>query len=594
VRLRAALILGLAALLALPAVAFGHAELIEVSPGRGEQLDEAPRRVTFRFSESVEASFGGVRVFDGTGKQVDDGRLVRPGGRGDTVGVGLRAGLGPGTYTATYRVISADSHPISGGSVFVVGEGGAAGGVTVSELLDEGEAGPVTDAGFGIVRGLAYAAMALVLGGLLFVLVVWGPALRGLADASDAWRDASIAFAARAQLLLAIGVVAGVATSLLGLVFQGATAAGTTFWAALDPNVIDQVLDTRFGTVWAVRGLLWLVLGLVVLWPRPAVRMPTLLPARLGADGTAVGSLPPPPVLAALAVLAVAIAITPGLAGHAGSTNPEWLILGIDTLHVLAMCAWVGTLAFLLGVLPAATRRLEAPSRTRLLAAAVMRVSPIALASVIVLLATGIGQSIAHLEAVADLWNTGFGRAILVKGGLLIALCAIGAWHRRRSIPRLRALAAAGEPPASAGLTLRRALRAEIVLFVGVLSATSVLVATSPATAGPSVFSDRVAAGPAEIEVTMEPLRLGANEIHLYFFNRSDGSQLSDLRRVDVELRQPAQGIGPLPVRMSRAGPGHFVSSGADIGVPGEWEMTMRARLSEFDVATARVTVEVE
>lgn len=588
-----AVVLALLALLALPAAAFGHAELVSSSPARGEQLAETPRQVTFRFSESVEASFGGVRVFDGEGNQVDDGKVFRPGGRGDSVGVGLPADLGPGTYTATYRVISADSHPVAGGSVFVVGDGGAAGGATVSELLDEGEAGPVTDAGFGIFRGLAYAAMALVLGGLSFVLAAWAPALRRLADASEAWREASSAFAARVQALLAAGVVVGVVTSLLGIVFQGATAGGTTVWAALDPSVIEEVLDTRFGMVWGVRALLWLVLGLVVLWPRPAVRVPALQPARLGADGAAVRSVPAPPVLAVVAALAVAIAITPGLAGHAGSTDPVWLILGADTLHVLAMCAWVGTLTFLLVALPAATRRLDPPSRTRLLAAALARVSPIALASVAVLLATGIGQSIAHLETVADLWETGFGRAILVKVGLLAALVAVGAWHRRRSIPRLRALAGAGDPPAGAGLTLRRAIRAEIVLFAGVLAATSVLVATSPATAGPSVFSDRVTAGPAEVEVTMEPLRLGPNEIHLYFFDHSDGSQLSRLRKVDLALRHPERDIGPLPVRMSRAGPGHFVSSGADIGVPGEWEMTVRARLSEFELATARMTVEI-
>jgi copper transport protein len=594
VRLRTALLLGLLALLVTPAVALGHAELLEVSPGRGEQLDAAPRQVTLRFTESVEARFGGVRVFDGTGKQVDDGRLIRPGGRADSVGVGLPEGLPDGTYTATYRVISADSHPISGGSVFVVGEGGAAGGVAVSDLLDQGEAGAVTGVGFAIVRGLSYAAMAVVLGGLLFVLVVWGPALRELADASQAWREASAAFAARAQRLVGIGVGVGLVTSVLGLVFQGATAAGTSVWSALDPSVIEEVLDTRFGTVWAARALLWLVLGLVVLWPRPAVRMPVLQPARLGAEGSAVGSPPSPPLLGVLAVLAVAIAVTPGLAGHAGSTDPAWLILGADTLHVLAMCAWVGSLLFLLAALPAATRRLDGPARARLLAAALMRVSPIALVAVIALLATGIGQSIAHLDAVADLWETGYGRAILVKGALLIALCAIGVWHRRRSIPRLRALAESGEPPARAGLTLRRALRTEIALFAGVLAATCVLVATAPAAGGPSVFSSRVAAGPAEIEITMEPLQVGPNEIHFYFFNRSDGTQLSNLRAVDVELRQPAQSIGPLHVRTSRAGPGHFVAPSADIGVPGAWEMTVRARMSEFDEATAHVTVEVE
>jgi copper transport protein len=237
VRLAAAC-LALLAVLALPAAALGHAELLESSPGRGEQLEQAPRQVTFRFSETVEASFGGVQVFDGEGRRVDDGKLVRPGGRADTVGTNLESGLPDGTYTATYRVISADSHPISGGVVFTVGDSGGEAAVAVSDLLDQGEAGPVTEVGFGFVRGLSYAAMALALGGLLFLLAVWAPALRGLADASPAWADASAAFGRRAHTILAAALATGVVTSLLGILFQGAVAGGTSLWSAFDPGTI--------------------------------------------------------------------------------------------------------------------------------------------------------------------------------------------------------------------------------------------------------------------------------------------------------------------------------------------------------------------
>jgi copper transport protein len=222
-----------------------------------------------------------------------------------------------------------------------------------------------------------------------------------------------------------------------------------------------------------------------------------------------------------------------------------------------------------------------------------VRVSPIALGAVLVLLATGIGQAIAHLEAIDELWRTGFGRAILVKAGLFVALCAVASTHRRRGIPRLRALAAAGRPPAGAGLAVRRALRAEIALFVGVLAATSVLVASPPASAGPDVLSERVALGPAEAEVTMEPLQTGPNELHLYLFDRSDGSRLEDAEELRVSLRQRERDIGPLPVDVRPAGPGHFVATRADVGVAGDWELLLELRLSEFDLFTSRLPVEI-
>jgi copper transport protein len=582
----------LLALALLPATALGHAELVQTAPERGARLERSPEQVSFRFNEPVEASFGAVQVYDSEGKRVGDGELVRPGDRSDTVGTALVAGLPDGTYTATYRVVSADSHPISGGLVFVVGDG-AATALTVSDLLADGEAGSVTKVGFGVVRAVAYGAMAVVLGGLLFLLVVWTAVLRTGADASGRWRDASAAFSRRSRTVLAWGVAAGALSSVLGLAFQGAIAGGTPVWDALDPKVLDEVLDTRFGTLWGLRALLWLVLGLVVLWPRPAVRVPALASARLGADGAAVG---PPANVAALgvvAVLALAIALTAGLSGHAGVTDPTWLLLPADALHVLAMSAWSGCLLMLLVAVPAATRRLEPAARTRVLAGALARVSPIALASVLVLLATGSGQSIAHLSAVSDLWETGFGRAIAVKATLFLALCSLGAHHRRRGIPRLKALATAGEPTARAGVTVRTALRSEIALFAGVLAATSVLVASSPAAAGPSVASERATLGPAQLELTMEPLQVGPNELHLYLFDRSDGTQWTRVEEIEAALRLPDREIGPLPVDLRKAGSGHYVATRADVGVAGDWELRLKLRVSDFDVYTTTLPVEI-
>ena len=58
--------------------------------------------------------------------------------RSEAIAVSLPADLPDGTYTATYRVISADSHPVSGGFVFTRRQGRARRPAeTVSELLDE-------------------------------------------------------------------------------------------------------------------------------------------------------------------------------------------------------------------------------------------------------------------------------------------------------------------------------------------------------------------------------------------------------------------------------------------------------------------------
>ena len=130
-----------------------------------------------RFDEPVEASFGALRVFDEQGREVQAGKPFRPGGDASRVAVKLRAGTRPGGFTATYRVVSADSHPVSGGFVFTVGDAGAP-AKTVDELLQGSDAGPVTSTAFAVVRAVQYGAIAIGLGALVFLLWAWAPRSR--------------------------------------------------------------------------------------------------------------------------------------------------------------------------------------------------------------------------------------------------------------------------------------------------------------------------------------------------------------------------------------------------------------------------------
>jgi copper transport protein len=578
--------------LVLPQGAAAHAVLVAATPERGGQVDSAPERVTLRFNEPVEAGFGAVRVFDAEGERVDEGELLRPGGDSDAIGVALRGDLPDGSYTATYRVVSADSHPVSGGYVFTVGEGGAAPAASVAELIEEGDAGPVTSVGFGAVRALAYLAIALAVGGVIFLAAVWLPGLRAASGAGPEWAEASSAFARRFGRV-AVGTVAlGILTTALGIVLQGANAAGTSFWAALDPTVIGDVLGTRFGTIWGLRLLDWGLLGALAAAAVASARLPVLRPASLGAAGLAAQRLAAPPVLAALALLLGFLVVSPGLSGHAGTTEPELLAMASDTLHVVAMSAWLGGLAALLLLLPAATRRLEEPDRTRLLAACLRRFSPLALASVAALLASGTYQSILYLESLGDLTGSAFGRAILIKIALMAALIGLGALNLRRNRPQLERLASEGGAPGGPGRLLRRAVQAEVALLVVVLAVTAALTSYPPPgaqAAGP--FSASTELGAARLDVTVDPASPGANEIHLYLFNARDGRQWDRAKELTLQLRLPERDIGPLEPRLDKAGPGHYVARRALIAPGGDWRLHVAARVSEF--AEHRAVVEV-
>ncbi len=438
-----------------PSSAFGHAVLESTEPLSGSTSKKPVDEVVFHFSEPVEGSFGAIRVFDRRGTRIDQGEVFHPGGRGPELGVKLKGAVPKGSYTATYRVISADSHPVAGGLVFSYGKASAT-GASVSDLLaQQGSAGRVTDIAFGAAKATQYGAIAIAVGSIIFLFAIWLRALSAAAGGGAEWRQASERFTERLRRVLLVVVGIAIVSGALGIVLQGAKAAGVSFWSALDGDIVRDVLDTRFGTVWGIRTLVWVGFGAVLAGSLSAARRPVLRPASVGATGLAQPRLSPL-WLALLALPLGFLVISPAFAGHASLESPTAVLIPANVLHVLAMCVWAGGLATMLFVLPSATRMLEPVDRTRLLAGTLARFSPWAFAAVIVLLVTGLVQSwfeIGFFDEPSRLLDTPFGRAALIKFILLAGpLVALGAYNQRRMVPRLRRLAEEGSDSGPHGL----------------------------------------------------------------------------------------------------------------------------------------------
>ena len=581
-RLRALIWIVLAIALGTPAAAQAHAVLESTRPGAGSSLESTPATVSLRFDEPVEATFGALRLFDPEGSPVATGELVHE--RPEEVSVSLPADLPDGVYTATYRVVSADSHPVTGGFTFTVGDPGTAPALGVGELVDEAGSGPVTDAALGVARVGTYAATALLVGGVAFLVFVFAPAIASAAGADRRWATADEAVAARGRRLLALAVALGIVASAAGIVLQAATALGGSAWDALRPSVISDELSTRFGTVWGLRLLVFGALGGLILAPGLGLRARSIAPARLGADGLA-PTRPLPASGVATAALGLGLgflAIVPALAGHPGVTDPRSLSLVASFAHVLAFSVWLGGLAMIGGALPAATAALEPADRTRLLAGTLGRFSTVALGAVAVLLATGVVQSILQLDSLSDLVDSGYGRVILAKAALLAILVALGA-RNRASLRRLGARLSEGRSPAGAGVELRRAIRAEVALIGAVLTATAVLAATSPPAVGEGPFSGSAELGPANLELTVDPARRGSNQIHLYLFDSATGAQFEGIKELGVTAALPDAGVTALEQEVRPSGPGHYVVRGAELAIAGDWELEVTVRISAFD-----------
>ncbi len=567
----------LAAALLAPAAALAHAQLEGTIPERGAVVKQEPPAVIFRFDEPVEGNFGAVRVYNAQGSRVDEGDAFHPNGEGPRLGVHLKPGLPDGSYTATYRVVSADGHIVSSGFVFSIGKPGKEPAESVAELTSGSGSGPVTETAFGLARGLQYAAMALAVGGLCFLLLAWLPALTALGGAGERWQAASRAFRRRLRRLALAAAALGVLSAAAAIVLEGAEAAGISGFSALKQTIVRETLETKFGTVWGLTVLAWLAFGaLAALALRPA------------ADGRSHRA----GALLALVPL-VYVVLEPALAGHGSTQSPVAFDFPVNVIHVGAMSVWLGGLATLLLVAPRATRELEPGDRSRLLAAALSRFSRVALIAVGAILVTGLIQAYVYVRHLDALIETGYGRAVLAKFLLLLTLIGIGAYNRRRSLPRLNRIAAGGEAPGRAGLLLRRALRAEVALLVVVLGVTAALASyATPVSAQGGPFSTETTFGPIQLEMTLEPAQVGANGIHIYMFDAKSGAPFTPIKQFSVTAALPEKQIS-LPLEPQFAGAGHYAITNAFLNSAGDWELTVVVRVSAFDQYSKTVEVPV-
>src|SRR5205823_3697358 len=120
---------------------------------------------------------------------------------------------------------------------------------------------------------------------------------------------------------------------------------------------------------------------------------------------------------------AAAVLVVPGTSGHAGQTSPRGLAIALDWLHLAAGAIWVGGLIGLLVL----WRSLPVARRVAGLVVSVPRFSNTALVSVLVLLGTGIGATVIHMPTLPALWQTSYGKTILVKASLLAAAILLAA-----------------------------------------------------------------------------------------------------------------------------------------------------------------------
>jgi copper transport protein len=592
----------LVGLVARAAPADAHAELVSTTPAAGSQLDASPDQVLLEFTESVSAGDDAIEVLTSDGDRLDVGSPEHPDGHGAQVAVDLPA-LEDGSYVVAWRVVSSDSHPISGAFTFGVGVAPAGGANADAEaVLDDVLAGSGADrslgAAYGVVRFVAFAGVVLLVGGAMFVALLWP------AGADDR----------RARGLLAGGWWLTLAATALTIPLHAAYSAGGSLADTFDSSLLGDELGLRTGRTWVVRLLLLAVIaavGRVLL-----ARVTRAGRAQSGDAGDAGDDTPAerPDVLAwggapgelvALGALGLALLATVTLTGHAVSGDVIPIAAVTDLVHLAAVSVWLGGLALMFG----AVLRLR-PERGDDVERVAATFSEVAFAAVLVIVASGVVQAVRQVGSWAALTDTTYGRLLLVKVGLFVALLAAAAasraWVRRRAAARVATLALSPGPGAAAasaevGRTrlalLRQSVGVEVVLAIAVLAVTALLVNAVPGAsagsgaAGGEPFSTTVHGALTAVEISVDPAAVGPADVEIAVTDHA--GSVFEPEEVTASLTLPERDLGPLDVPLTATGPGTYAAEDTEIPFAGTWLLEVDVRTSDIDQDQLAVDVPV-
>jgi copper transport protein len=529
------LLLAILALVSVqPRMASAHASLIGTDPAEGAVLDAAPERVTLSFTEPVDLIDAGYHLFDANGPV----GMLEAEVTGSDVLLRLPGDMGNGSYVVSWRVISADGHPISGVLLFSVGEAGGA-PIVVPESAD---ITPVVS----VVQGIAYAGLLAAVGLLLFRLVITGDAR---VDRMPALVAAIIAVIGHV-LLIPLTTLRADGRPLGDIFTSGAWNGGT------DSTTVIVALIVGVACIGAFAGT--------------AARSTT---RQFG--GVIAGC--------------IAALVTLPMVGHTRTGDFSVILSGIDIAHGLAAAIWFGGLIGLARFL-----RREGSTDPAMSARVVSRFSTLAGVVFALAAASGAYLSFQYLDSLDDLVNTTYGRLLIAKIAVLLIPFALAAWNRLALVPAVER-----EPEASsAWRRLRGVVIVEVALLLVVVGLTGFLVLQSPQ-GEPAAAESGVAATPFEgttsvddmtLAISITPGGQGDNEMRVEVQD-SAGEAVELYGDIVVELTLPAEELGPITSTLAAADtPGAYAGT-INVPIAGEWEVSIILRANRFEQSVSTVTV---
>jgi copper transport protein len=503
--------------LAQAPAAFAHASLVGSDPLDGVTVASAPATLSLSFNEPIAPLV--VRLIGPTGEAVTPAFTAE----NDTITITPPA-LARGTHVLSWRVISADGHPVGGAVTFSVGAPSA--GPADAALGTD----PLVAAAIWSVRLVIYLGLFVGAGGAAFTAFL--ARTRPLPGRTENW--------------IAGAMLAGLAAAIISVGLQGLDALALPVVQIWRPDAWWTGFRTSYGWTAGLAALAQ-VLGLVAL--RTRQRVVSLLCAA-----------------GALAATGLALSVS----GHAATVEPQLLGRPIVFIHGVCIAFWVGSLLPLAAIV-------RARERGGGELAAFSRIIPFPLA---LLVASGAYLAWSELDRPDALWTTRYGEVLSGKLALVLMLLALAAANRYRLVPRLEAGAKGTARPLAATIAFETRIAVVILGVVALWRFTPpprALIAAEPS-------SIHFHGGKAMAQIEVEPVRARGAEVSIEVLDGEFHPLAA--KEVTIFLSNAAAGIEPVKRTAESVGTPNWRIDDLRIPVAGRWTLRIDVLINDFEKET--------
>ena len=517
----------LTAVLALVAsAALAHASLVGSEPADGATVASAPLRYVLHFNEPVSPVF--LRLVDPSG-------MVTPLGdfhlEGQDVVVSPPAHVGRGSHALTWRVISADSHPVGGTVQFSIGE--------PSGTLATGESARDR----ALIVAIWFSRLVI-----LFALFV------GVGGALFAAFFAAVPYGAVRVIRAAI--FAGAIALFFSVGLQGLDVLERPLAAIAMPDVWRSAMATSYG---------------------PAA---VLAAIALGAAAAAFAAARTRLTQVFASVAIVALGASFAATGHASSAEPQPTMRLVVFAHVTVVAFWIGSLLPLWALLT---------SGDRWAALALRRFSVAAIFVVPFLLGAGFALAGVQMQSASAFLTTDYGSLLGLKLLLVAMLLGLASYNRWRLSGRAENADLRAQRRLASSIALEGLVALAILAVVAGWRFTPPPRALFAAVDQP--ISIHIHSESAMANLTLTSGRVGRAQAAISIF-KSDATGL-DAKGVTLILSNSDLGIEPIRREATRSADGQWRVDDLVLPAPGHWQAQVAILVSDFELVRLTEAIEI-